>query len=221
MVVAPPAGGCGRDASVSPEASTDPRGAGSGPVAAVRSSVASHKPDDQRETEARKVILKELDKLEKPFDEGADTVHVTGSAVIVGSRGTILHLHKRLSRWMQTGGHLEPGEMPYDAALRESEEETGLRLAHPPDGPRLLHVDVHPAADGHTHLDLRYLLLGPDLEPSPPSGESPHARWFSWPDALERSDVALVGALRAAQRQPEVAFSDAHDEHRKHHGRHA
>lgn len=192
------------DARVSPEASTGPRGPGFEPVVAVRAAVSAHEPDDQREIEARKVILEELDRLEKPFDEGGDPVHVTGSAVIVGSRGTILHLHKRLSRWMQTGGHLEPGEMPYDAALRESEEETGLRLAHPSGGPRLLHLDVHPAADGHTHLDLRYLLLGPDLEPSPPSGESPHARWFTWPDAVERSDVALEGALRAAQRQPEV-----------------
>ena len=197
------------DARVSPEATTGPRDPGSDAVVAVRSAVAAHEPEDEREIDARNVILKELDRLEKPFDEGADPVHVTGSAVVVGSRGTILHLHKRLSRWMQTGGHLEPGEMPYDAALRESEEETGLHLAHPEGGPRLLHVDVHPAADGHTHLDLRYLLVGPDAEPSPPPGESPHARWFSWSEALERSDVALVGALRAARRQPEAASYNA------------
>jgi 8-oxo-dGTP pyrophosphatase MutT (NUDIX family) len=193
------------DASVSPEAVIGPSGPGSDPVGAVRSAINAHCPGDPRETEARQMILKELYRLDRPFDEDADPVHVTGSAVVVGSRGTILHLHKRLSRWMQTGGHLEQGEMPYDAALRESEEETGLRLAHPMGGPRLLHLDVHPAADGHTHLDLRYLLLGPSLEPSPPPGESPHARWFTWPEALARSDVALVGALRAAQRQPEVA----------------
>ncbi len=194
---------------MSPEAMTgDHGGPGSDPVVAVRSAVSAHEPEDQREIDAREFILRELGRLDKPFDEGADPVHVTGSGVVVGSRGTILHLHKRLSRWMQTGGHLEPGEMPYDAALRESEEETGLRLAHPHGGPRLLHVDVHPAADGHTHLDLRYLLLGPDVEPSPPPGESPDARWFSWPDALGRSDVALVGALRAAQRQPEVVSSE-------------
>ena len=130
------------------------------------------------------LILKELDRLEKPFDESADPVHVTGSAVVVGARGTILHLHKRLERWMQTGGHLEPGEMPYDAALCANlKKKTGLSLAHPASGHRLVHVDVHPAADGHTHLDLRYLLLGPALEPAPPPGESPHARWFSWSEA--------------------------------------
>ncbi len=108
----------------------------------------AHVPADEREAEAKQRILFELDRLDSPFDEKAGPIHVTGSAVVAGPRGTILHLHKRLGRWMQTGGHLEAGEMPYDAALRESEEETGLELSHPEGGPRLLHVDVHPAADG-------------------------------------------------------------------------
>ena len=196
------------DSRVSPDAETGLRDPGSDPVEAVRSAVEAHEPADQREINARVVMLEELDRLEKPFDEGADRVHVTGSAVVVGPRGTILHLHKRLGRWMQTGGHLEPGELPYEAALRESQEETGLRLAHPAGGPRMLHLDVHPAAQGHTHLDIRYLLVGPDVEPSPPPGESPHARWFSWSEALGLSDVALVGALSAAQRQPEVTSTE-------------
>jgi 8-oxo-dGTP pyrophosphatase MutT (NUDIX family) len=181
----------------------------SDPVETVRSVVASHEPADDREVESRDRILEELDRLADPFDEDADPVHVTGSAVVVGTSGTILHLHKRLGRWMQTGGHLEPGELPHDAALRESEEETGLDLSHPRSGPRLLHVDVHLAANGHTHLDLRYLLLGPDEEPSPPAGESPLAKWFSWDEALERSDDALKGALLTALRQPETASLSA------------
>ena len=103
----------------------------SDPVAAVRSLVASHEPADDREARSRDRILVDLEQLADPFDENADPVHLTGSAVVVGPRGTILHLHKRLGRWMQTGGHIEPGEMPHDAALRESEEETGLALFPP------------------------------------------------------------------------------------------
>jgi 8-oxo-dGTP pyrophosphatase MutT (NUDIX family) len=173
-------------------------------VATVRAIIAAHEPSDDRESAARDRMLAELDRLEDPFSEHADPVHVTGSAVIAGPRGTILHLHKRLKRWMQTGGHLEPSEMPYDAALRESEEETGLVLTHVGDQSRLIHLDVHEAANGHTHLDLRYLLFSKDADPSPPPGESPEVRWFSWSEALERSDEALTGALRAAERQPEV-----------------
>jgi 8-oxo-dGTP pyrophosphatase MutT (NUDIX family) len=170
----------------------------------VRATLDRHIPVGLRETHARTRILDDLDGLPRPFDEEADLVHVTGSAVVVGRRGTVLHLHKRLHRWMQPGGHIDPGEAPWEAALRESEEETGLTLTHPPEGPRLIHVDVHDAAKGHTHLDLRYLLLAADEDPAPPPGESPDARWYPWDEALAVADPALAGALEVARRQPEV-----------------
>lgn len=173
-------------------------------VVAVQHAVASHPPGDGREARAQVRIMAELGRLDRPLDELACSEHVTGSAVVVGPRGTVLHMHKRLHRWLQPGGHLDPGEGPWDAALRESWEETGLEVAHPRGGPRLIHVDVHGAAKGHTHLDLRYLLLASDRDPVPPPGESPMARWFGWPEATAVADVALAGALRAARRQPEV-----------------
>jgi 8-oxo-dGTP pyrophosphatase MutT (NUDIX family) len=173
-------------------------------VSDVRRAVAAHVSVDDREIRARSQILDALDVLESPLDEHGDPVHVTGSAVLVGPRGTVLHVHKRLRRWMQPGGHVDAGEAPFDAALREGEEETGLELRHPGGGPRLIHVDVHEAANGHTHLDLRYLLIAPDEDPAPPPGESPQVRWCSWDEAEEICDVALVGALRVARRQPEA-----------------
>jgi 8-oxo-dGTP pyrophosphatase MutT (NUDIX family) len=181
-----------------------------GLVQAVRANVSGHGAADLRETKARTRILESLDRLPRPFDEEADPVHVTGSAVVVGRRGTVLHLHKRLHRWMQPGGHLDPEEAPWDAALRESEEETGLVLAHPTEGPRLIHLDVHDAARGHTHLDFRYLLLAPDEDPAPPPGESPEARWYSWDEARAVADDALAGALEVARRQPEVRAAGRH-----------
>jgi len=148
-----------------------------------------------RERESQRQFLAELERLPHPFSEDADPTHVTGSAIIVGARGVVLHFHKRLQRWMQLGGHLEPGETPWDAALRESIEETGLPVSHPPDGPQLVHLDVHPAAKGHTHLDLRYVLHSPDVDPAPPPGESQQVRWFSWDDAIAIADEALIDAL--------------------------
>ena len=175
----------------------------------VRAAVDAHVPADEREGESRRRLLELLDTLPSPLDEGADPRHVTGSAVVAGPRGTVLHLHKRLHVWMQPGGHVDPGEGPWEAALRESEEETGLAVAHPAGGPRLVHVDVHQAAKGHEHFDLRYLLLADDADPAPSEGESPHARWFSWPEATALADESLRGALAAARRQREVASADA------------
>jgi 8-oxo-dGTP pyrophosphatase MutT (NUDIX family) len=161
-------------------------------------------PGDEREARAQARIAVALDALACPFDEEAGPEHVTASAVVVGPRGTVLHMHKRLHRWLQPGGHLHPGETPSDAARRESQEETGLVLDHPEGGARLIHVDVHGAANGHTHLDLRYLLLAPDRDPAPPPGESPEARWFGWEEAAAVADDALVGALRVARLHVEV-----------------
>jgi 8-oxo-dGTP pyrophosphatase MutT (NUDIX family) len=106
-----------------------------------------------------------------------------------------LHRHRRLGIWLQPGGHLDPGETPWEAAVREASEETGLPLRHPLAGPRLVHVDVHPAAAGHVHLDLRYLVETSDHEPRPPPGESQEVRWFAWPEALALADEGLAGAL--------------------------
>ena len=67
-----------------------------------------------------------FDTLDQPFDEDASPIHVTGSAIVTGERGVVLHLHKRLGIWLQPGGHIDSGETPWQAALHETREETGL-----------------------------------------------------------------------------------------------
>jgi 8-oxo-dGTP pyrophosphatase MutT (NUDIX family) len=143
-----------------------------------------------------------LGRLPQPFAQDADLTHVTGSAIVVGARGVLLHRHKRLGLWLQPGGHLEPGETPWDAALREAGEETGLKLSWPgrPRAgvvPPLAHVDVHEGGRGHTHLDLRYeICVVGDDDPRPPEGESQDVRWFTWAEAINVADAGLAGFLR-------------------------
>jgi len=168
-------------------------------TADLRALVERHEPASPREVAARARFLIELGRLAAPCDEHADPTHVTASGIVVGTRGTVLHLHKRLGIWMQPGGHIDAGETPDEAAQREATEELGLAVAHPPGGPLLVHLDVHPAALGHTHLDLRYLLLGEDADPQPPPGESPEASWFDWDEAQAMADPALAEALPLAR----------------------
>jgi len=163
--------------------------------------VAAHEPADERERDAKARFLAELERLERPWDEHADLVHVTASAVVVGPRGTILHMHRLLGRWLQPGGHLEAGESPPEAALREVAEETGIEGTHPEAGPHLLRLDVHQAgrALDHTHLDLCYLVSSPDVDPHPGVGESPVVRWWDWDEARGVADEPLRGALDMAR----------------------
>jgi 8-oxo-dGTP pyrophosphatase MutT (NUDIX family) len=166
---------------------------------AVHDLVAAHRPADEREHASRSRMLAELERLPLPFTESADPVHFTASAVVVGARGTVLHRHRRMGVWLQPGGHIDEGEAPWDAAIRETAEETGLAASHVEGGPILVHLDVHDAPRGHVHLDLRYLLHAPDLDPAPGPGESPEARWFEWGEADAVADESLRNALRSAQ----------------------
>ncbi len=165
----------------------------------LRSAVSRHPAADPREARAKATILEDLDRLARPFDQEDDLTHVTASAIVVGRRGVILHRHRVLHRWLQPGGHLEAGEVPEEAVLRECLEETGLVVSHPASGPVLVHVDVHAAARDHVHLDLRYLVWGPDDDPAPGPEESQEVAWFAWDTAQGMADEALAGALRTAR----------------------
>jgi len=89
-------------------------------------------------------------------------------AVFVVWRGAVLlHRHERLGRWLPVGGHVEPGETPDEAAVRETLEESGVavELIGPPpiaaSGPRQLTrprgVQLERIDDAHEHVDLVYL----------------------------------------------------------------
>jgi 8-oxo-dGTP pyrophosphatase MutT (NUDIX family) len=167
----------------------------------VRADVAARRPIDDAERSCIDEFLVRFDGLAAPFSQDADPVHVTGSAIVVGPRGVVLLKHKRLGFWLQPGGHIDPGESPWEAAAREAREETGLHVQVPGGGqPPLVHVDVHPGGRGHTHLDLRYVLDGGDAEPAPPADESQEIGWFDWDAAIQRAgDDRLKACLRALQ----------------------
>ena len=150
---------------------------------------------DEREAASIGRIVAEAPRLADPFSEEADPVHLTASAFVVSSRGTILHRHRKLGIWVQPGGHVDPGESPLAASLRETEEETGLVVMSAAPGGVLFHVDVHPGPRGHTHFDLRYVLLCAGEDPAPPPGESQDVRWCGFSEVAGLAEPALVRAL--------------------------
>jgi 8-oxo-dGTP pyrophosphatase MutT (NUDIX family) len=153
-------------------------------------------PVDATERSDIERFLAEVARLADPFDRRAGPVHVTGSGFVVGDRGIVLLHHLKFAMWVQPGGHLDPGETPWEAAHREVVEETGIDVAFLGGTPQLAHVSVHDVPDGHTHLDLRYLFDGGDADPAPPAGESQDVRWFTWPDAIATAEPSLTGILR-------------------------
>jgi 8-oxo-dGTP pyrophosphatase MutT (NUDIX family)/GNAT superfamily N-acetyltransferase len=158
--------------------------------------IARRVPIDDREQVSIDKYRSAIDQLLSPCSETSDPTHVTSSAIVVGPEGLLLHRHKRLGIWLQPGGHIDPGEDPADAAVRETFEETGIRATHYAHIPLLVHLDVHPGPKGHTHLDLRYLLWGSGA-PDPGVGESPDVKWFSWADAKKLDEPGIATCIAA------------------------
>ncbi|MDG4802822.1 NUDIX hydrolase [Micromonospora sp. WMMD980] len=112
--------------------------------------------------------------------------HVTASALVLDPTGgrVLLCLHRKLRRWVQLGGHCEPGDRTLaGAALREATEESGI--AGLTLDPTPIDVDVHPVAcqGGSLHYDVRYAVFAPAGAIERTSDESEALGWFP-PDRL-------------------------------------
>jgi 8-oxo-dGTP pyrophosphatase MutT (NUDIX family) len=161
----------------------------------VLDAVARLTPVDDVERDDITRFVAEVARLSEPFDRFADPIHVTGSGFVIGERGIVLLRHLKIGTWLQPGGHIDPGEMPWEAARREVVEETGMAVDFLDGAPELAHVSVHDVPDGHTHLDLRYLFDGGTKEPAPPAEESQDVHWFSWDDAIGIAEPSLTSIL--------------------------
>jgi 8-oxo-dGTP pyrophosphatase MutT (NUDIX family) len=126
---------------------------------------------------------------------------------VVHDGRVLLHRHKKLNRWLPPGGHIEPNELPDEAALREVFEETGVVATLAPE--RGIDIDLpgqpkqlaRPAGiqladignDGHQHIDLVYFATGAPADPRP------DVAWFSESEWLALNLTEEVAAwCRAA-----------------------
>lgn len=111
----------------------------------------------------------------------AAPAHVTASAIVLSTdlTHTCLVLHSKLNRWVQPGGHLEPGDRTMiGAAAREALEETGLHGQVLPD-PVILSRHGAPCRPAVVdwHLDVEFALLSELTDPVV-SEESLDVAWF-------------------------------------------
>lgn len=167
-----------------------------------------HAPADSRESESLDRIRRFLASDGDPFARENPDGHVTASAVVARPDGSafLVVYHRKLSRWLQPGGHTEDEDASaFDAALREAREETGISRFETPLGKAIFDVDVHaiPAHrrdPAHHHFDVRFLVTAAG-EPDTDAAEDPSRpmRWITLEEARAAGvDPSLARALEKA-----------------------
>lgn len=143
----------------------------------------------------------------------------TASAFIIRVDGTepklLLHMHKKIGKLLQAGGHVELDENPWQAICHEIIEETGyelsqLKLLQPPyipiislpDGV-LLPTPVCVSTHGfeiwpdHFHIDTAYAFITESLPTNlPAEGESSELVWLTFGELSDLDSSLIVENIR-------------------------
>ncbi len=118
---------------------------------------------------------------------------IVASCMVVDGGKLLLLMHRKLGAWLPPGGHVEDGEFPYEAAARETREETGLdveifgsdEVKHIYDGAHTLEVpfiivyeDVPYKDEAHIHFDMVYMAKVKGGALAVNADENTELRWF-------------------------------------------
>lgn len=125
----------------------------------------------------------------------------------------LVHMHRKLGKLLQIGGHIELDETPWQTLAHELREESGYELSQlqvlQPDAELLvvkgavLHpvpvfMNTHKFSDTHYHSDMDYAFTTTELPAHEAAeGESTDLRWLSL-EGLRREAAAGVMVRDAA-----------------------
>jgi 8-oxo-dGTP pyrophosphatase MutT (NUDIX family) len=139
-------------------------------------------PADVREREARALFLDFVRAHPDCCERSLAVGHLTGSAWLVSADGrrVLLTHHRKLGIWVQPGGHADGDGDLASVALREAEEESGLRGLQI--DPQVFDLDRHriPARGTepeHWHYDVRFVVRATAGEAFAVGDESHDLAW--------------------------------------------
>lgn len=118
------------------------------------------------------------------------------SAFVFSEERTLLIYHRKLQKWLCPGGHVDPNELPSEAAIREVLEETGLEVEilseehvwvdnwNATSFPRpylcmLEEIPAYGTQPAHQHIDFVYISRPVKGQETLNDSETDGLRWFT------------------------------------------
>ena len=133
--------------------------------------------------------------------------HFTASALMVDPQraSVLLVMHPRVKRWLQMGGHIEPGDMSFrDAAVRECIEESGYRNIEVGSTPARFDRHDVPCKSPRgevvqsVHWDVQFLALVDSQSECILTEDAP-TRWWDLETAMPELDDSVKQLIEAAR----------------------
>ena len=167
------------------------------------SQIETYQPWNEQESADREVLLARMRRGEELYTRDNPDAHFTASAWVVSPdrKQVLMAYHNLYGSWAWLGGHADGERDLLQVALREAEEESGLKNVRPV-SPEIYSVEVL-TVDGHIkrgayvsshlHLNLTYLLEADEkdelfVKPDENSG----VRWFSPEGAVQASSEPWI-----------------------------
>ncbi len=167
-----------------------------------------HTPACDKEAVYRGRMLKLISMADDPFSRNHFLPgHFTASGFILSPDGgsVLLILHRKLNRWLQPGGHVDPEDVDlFAAACREVHEEVGIgEVSRASAG--VFDLDIHPiparnTEPAHEHFDVRFLLRAQSTQITR-NDETHDAAWTPFDELADRmtdpQEQRVIRKLRA------------------------
>lgn len=164
----------------------------------IKEEIENYEPFNEQEIADKKYFLKFIKTFDDTLTRNNLFGHFTASAFVVNKSRTkmVIVYHIINDGWIYPGGHADGESNLLSVAIREVNEETGLKTKVLSNkifaiqaNPVQSHIKKSKFVSAHTHFDVIYLLEAVDSTPlSYREDESKGVKWISFND-LDKEDI--------------------------------
>lgn len=168
----------------------------------LKSQIENYTPFNEQEEKDKQLFLKYINHFDDVLTRNNELAHFSASAFVLNEDKSkmLVVYHNIFDGWIYPGGHADGESNLLNVAIREVEEETGLKTkvldknifslqALPING----HIKHGEYVSSHIHLDIVYLLEAKDTDPLfYRKDESKGVKWISLDKATDDNIVDFI-----------------------------